>query len=99
MVDALHPQRRNRNIDVFGPRHGALPCCTGDAASQKCNPAFADQPRPRYGAIARNLANIGSHRARWFLSGKLVAILVSDVVGYSRLTGADEDRTLAVEWG
>src|ERR1700758_413349 len=26
---------------------------------------------------------------------KLVAILVADVVGYSRLTGADEDRTLA----
>src|SRR3974390_169383 len=26
---------------------------------------------------------------------KLVAILVSDVVGYSRLTGADEDRTRA----
>src|SRR6267154_866722 len=26
---------------------------------------------------------------------KLVAILVSDVVGYSRLTGADEDRILA----
>jgi class 3 adenylate cyclase len=26
---------------------------------------------------------------------KLAAILVSDVVGYSRLTGADEDRILA----
>jgi hypothetical protein len=26
---------------------------------------------------------------------KLVAILVADVVGYSRLVGADEDRTLA----
>jgi class 3 adenylate cyclase len=26
---------------------------------------------------------------------KLVAILVSDVVGYSRLAGADEDRILA----
>jgi adenylate cyclase len=26
---------------------------------------------------------------------KLVAILVTDVVGYSRLAGADEDRTLA----
>ena len=26
---------------------------------------------------------------------KLVAILVSDVVGYSRLAGADEDRTLS----
>ena len=25
---------------------------------------------------------------------KLAAILVSDVVGYSRLAGADEDRTL-----
>ena len=26
---------------------------------------------------------------------KIAAILVADVVGYSRLTGADEDRTLA----
>jgi len=26
---------------------------------------------------------------------KLVAILVADVVGYSRLAGADEDRALA----
>ena len=26
---------------------------------------------------------------------KLAAILVADVVGYSRLTGADEERTLA----
>jgi adenylate cyclase len=26
---------------------------------------------------------------------RLVAILVSDVVGYSRLAGADEDRILA----
>jgi len=26
---------------------------------------------------------------------KLAAILVSDIVGYSRLTGADEDRILA----
>jgi len=26
---------------------------------------------------------------------KLVAILVADVVGYSRLAGADEERTLA----
>src|SRR5438876_10469491 len=28
-------------------------------------------------------------------SRKLAAILAADVVGYSRLTGADEDRTLA----
>jgi hypothetical protein len=28
-------------------------------------------------------------------SRKLAAILVADVVGYSRLAGADEDRTLA----
>src|SRR5450432_3622379 len=28
-------------------------------------------------------------------SRKLAAILVADVVGFSRLTGADEDRTLA----
>jgi hypothetical protein len=28
-------------------------------------------------------------------SRKLAAILAADVVGFSRLTGADEDRTLA----
>jgi adenylate cyclase len=26
---------------------------------------------------------------------KIVAILAADIVGYSRLTGADEDRTLS----
>ena len=30
---------------------------------------------------------------------KIAAILVADVVGYSRLTGADEDRTLSRLWG
>jgi hypothetical protein len=30
---------------------------------------------------------------------KLAAILVTGVAGYSRLTGADEDRTLVVKWG
>jgi hypothetical protein len=30
---------------------------------------------------------------------KLAAILAADVVGYSRLTGADEGRTLARLWG
>src|SRR5215471_163079 len=34
-------------------------------------------------------------RAQMGESRKLAAILVSDVVGYSRLAGADEDRTLA----
>jgi class 3 adenylate cyclase len=29
---------------------------------------------------------------------KIAAILVADVVGYSRLAGADEDRTLARLW-
>jgi adenylate cyclase len=28
---------------------------------------------------------------------ELVAILAADVVGFSRLTGADEERTLAAE--
>jgi TolB-like protein/Flp pilus assembly protein TadD len=31
-------------------------------------------------------------------TGKLAAILAADVVGYSRLAGADEDRTLARLW-
>jgi adenylate cyclase len=37
-----------------------------------------------------------SHRGRAMAEGrKLVAILAADVVGFSRLTGTDEDRTLA----
>ena len=32
-------------------------------------------------------------------SRKIAAILVADVVGYSRLAGADEDRTLSRLWG
>src|SRR5580700_7584859 len=39
---------------------------------------------------------VGRHlRGAMVETRKLAAILVSDVVGYSRLTGADEDRTLA----
>ena len=34
-------------------------------------------------------------RDRMSQTRKIAAILVADVVGYSRLTGADEDRTLA----
>jgi adenylate cyclase len=30
---------------------------------------------------------------------KIAAVLVADVVGYSRLAGADEDRTLSRLWG
>ena len=33
--------------------------------------------------------------ARWAEIRKLAAILAADVVGFGRLTGADEDRTLA----
>ena len=44
--------------------------------------------RPETAARSRRRSAVGETR-------KLAAILVSDVVGYSRLAGADEDRTLA----
>src|SRR6202034_3196478 len=60
-------------------------------------------------SLARSPSNKQSRRFRavfvlcWMMPGgwamsetrKIAAILVSDVVGYSRLAGADEDRTLA----
>src|SRR3989440_10334120 len=51
----------------------------------------------RYAAgLARKLFWAGLQRS-WVMADvrKLVAILAADVVGFSRLTGADEDRTLA----
>ena len=40
-------------------------------------------------------ANLSAVEARWREIRKLAAILAPDVVGYSRLAGADEDRILA----
>jgi hypothetical protein len=75
MVDALHPQRRAKNIGAFCPRHSALPRCTEDARpNRKCNPAFSDQPRPCYATIARNLA-ISDH----------IGLLVSVRPSYKRI--------------
>jgi class 3 adenylate cyclase len=44
--------------------------------------------------VLRKIRN-GRRRSAVSETRKLVAILVSDLVGYSRLAGADEDRTLA----
>ena len=41
----------------------------------------------------------GGARGRMSETRKLAAILAADVVGYSRLVGADEERTLARLWG
>ena len=41
------------------------------------------------------LTCVGTKRAAMSETRKIAAILVADVVGYSRLAGADEDRTLA----
>src|SRR5271156_4765208 len=53
------------------------------------NRAFAELAeavrRPAQGGAARGVSE----------TRKIAAILVSDVVGYSRLAGADEDRTLS----
>ena len=52
--------------------------------------AFAYVPSPPIGFVCRpeTTSAVGETR-------KLAAILVADVVGYSRLAGTDEDRTLA----
>src|SRR5271166_6665904 len=57
----------------------------------------ASQPNHETCATGRPVV-LGLHRGRGgAMSGnrKLVAILAADVVGFSRLAGADEDRTLA----
>ena len=46
-------------------------------------------PRPANGDLAASATSAVSE------ARKLAAILVADVVGYSRLAGADEDRILA----
>jgi hypothetical protein len=56
LVDALHPQRRDRNIGVFGPRHGALPCCTEDARPAGSAIRRSVISLDRHGTIARHLA-------------------------------------------
>jgi hypothetical protein len=66
LVDALHPQRSERNIDAFGPRHGALPCCTGDARPAGSAIRRSVISLDRHGTIARNLA-ISDNVLRWFL--------------------------------
>jgi class 3 adenylate cyclase len=50
-----------------------------------CHIAAGKSPSSRYGLQRKVMAE----------TRKLAAILAADVVGYSRLTGADEDRTLA----
>ena len=46
-------------------------------------------------SAGRNLPRYGLSQNIMVETRKLAAILVSDVVGYSRLAGTDEDRTLA----
>jgi class 3 adenylate cyclase len=46
------------------------------------------------GDVNRPVAALGA-KASGFETRKLAAILAVDIVGFSRLTGADEDRTLA----
>src|SRR3954454_19279677 len=52
-----------------------------------------ESPKMGYFSEARLFPPSGMHSMDE--SRKLAAILVADVVGFSRLTGADEDRTLA----
>jgi class 3 adenylate cyclase len=39
--------------------------------------------------------NVLAYNMKRVMARKLAAILAADVVGYSRLAGSDEDRTLA----
>src|SRR5208282_2681204 len=55
---------------------------------------FAMPPRG-FARTTRNGLTRSLRRSAVGETRKLAAILVSDVVGYSRLTGADEDRILA----
>jgi class 3 adenylate cyclase len=52
-------------------------------------------PRPFRSRIPRFVLNFRELEQGMSETRKLAAILVADVVGYGRLAGADEDRTLA----
>ena len=56
-----------------------------------------DTQMAQYGPTRRGVVLLLTTRegAPWWEIRKIAAILVSDVVGYSRLSGADEDRILA----
>ena len=83
-------------------------CCEANASpptilrsrtESKRGSGHVQRRRTRLGICARLKAS-GLHRvwpepAQMSETRKLAAILVADVVGYSRLAGADEDRTLA----
>ncbi len=68
------------------------------ADARRLNPNLtrqvADRPCAEFAAAVRGPAQGGAGRGM-SETRKLATILVADVVGYSRLAGADEERTLA----
>src|SRR4029077_4223218 len=52
--------------------------------------------RPRAGLLSSLLLAGSGRMAEGLVERRLAALLCADVVGYSRLMGADEEKTLAV---
>jgi hypothetical protein len=90
-----------RHAGLLGPGFPRCPLTEARTESAMTKPKDADIPS-RLCDAPRRLCPDDRKRLTWLRrrsavgeTRKLAAILVSDVVGYSRLTGADEDRILA----
>src|SRR6266487_4748673 len=77
-----HDRARLLPFVVKECRQGASSCCP-------CCDGLTDHSMPKTDRLLKK-AHDGMNETR-----KIAAILAADIVGYSRLTGADEDRTLA----
>src|SRR5262245_2296078 len=84
---------RCRNGHRFYELPGSNRC---EARSRGCRFAGIEACYSAYISAGKSpLSRYGMRRKVMAETRKLAAILAADVVGYSRLTGADEDRTLA----
>ena len=84
----MHKKLLPRRLDVAETHSVA-------SVRQRSGPRkIADVAGGRGDISNRPVAALGA-KASGFETRKLAAILAVDIVGFSRLTGADEDRTLA----
>ena len=74
---------------------GATPRFTGLAKDVARNTLLAPFPAPKSAEASFMIASANPEALPMAETRKIAAILVADVVGYSRLAGADEEGTLA----
>jgi hypothetical protein len=75
--------------------HGAFALSSGRAAQPRGETAQKTDVAGGRGDISNRPVTALGAKASGFETRKLAASLAVDIVGFSRLTGADEDRTLA----